>query len=52
MRSQTTPAQEAVFNINVSGDVSRQTRKEIAKMMPEIANGVNANNRENNFRGR
>ena len=38
------------FNINVSGDVSRQTRKEIVKMMPQIASGVNMNNKENNFR--
>jgi len=39
------------FNINVTGDVSRLTRKEIVRMMPEIAAGTNAVNRENNFRG-
>ena len=39
------------FSINVQGDVSRQTRKEIVKMMPQIAGGVNAQNKENNFRG-
>ena len=38
------------FNINVQGDVSRQTRKEIVKMMPEIAGGVNKTNKENNYR--
>jgi tape measure domain-containing protein len=38
------------FNINVSGDVSRQTRKEIVKMMPQIAGGVNAQNKESNYR--
>jgi hypothetical protein len=38
------------FNINVQGDVSRQTRSEIVKMMPQIAGGVNAQNKENNFR--
>jgi len=38
------------FNINVQGDVSRQTRKEIVKMMPQIAGGVNATNKENNKR--
>ena len=42
--------QQQVFNINVSGDVSRQTRKEIVKMMPQITSGVNMNNKENNFR--
>jgi tape measure domain-containing protein len=42
--------QQQVFNINVSGDVSRQTRQEIVKMMPQITSGVNMNNKENNFR--
>jgi hypothetical protein len=41
---------QQTFNINVSGDVSRQTRKEIAKMLPEITSGVNMVNKENNFR--
>jgi tape measure domain-containing protein len=41
---------QQVFNINVSGDVSRQTRKEIVKMMPQITGGVNAQNRESNFK--
>jgi hypothetical protein len=41
---------EQVFNINVSGDVSRQTRKEIVKMLPEITSGVNMVNKENNFK--
>jgi len=34
------------FNVNVSGDVSRQTRKEIVAMMPQIAAGTSAFNRE------
>jgi len=38
------------FSINVTGDVSRQTRKEIAKMMPQIAGGVNAQNKERGIR--
>ena len=38
------------FNINVTGDVSRLTRKEIAKMMPEIAAGTNMLNKENNIK--
>jgi tape measure domain-containing protein len=42
--------QQQVFNINVSGDVSRQTRQEIVKMMPQITAGVNMGNKENNFR--
>jgi hypothetical protein len=39
--------QPQVFNINVSGDISRQTRKEIVEMMPQIAAGTNALNKEN-----
>ena len=36
----------------ITGDVSRQTRKEMVKMLPQLAQGVNAVNKENNFRGR
>jgi len=43
-------AGQQTFNINVSGDVSRQTRQEIIKMIPQITGGVNAQNKENNFR--
>jgi len=38
------------FNINVTGDVSRATRREIVAMMPQIANGTNALNKENGIR--
>ena len=38
------------FSINVQGDVSRQTRAEIAKMIPQIAAGTNNLNRENGIR--
>lgn len=37
---------QQVFNINVTGDISRQTRSEIQKMIPSIATGVNAHNSE------
>lgn len=37
---------QQVFNINITGDVSRQTRAEIQKMIPNIATGVGAFNRE------
>ena len=37
---------EQHFHINVTGDISRQTRKEIQSMMPEIAMGVNSQNKE------
>ena len=37
---------EQVFNINITGDVSKQTRKEIITMLPQIAGGVNRFNKE------
>ena len=49
MESQNKQTTQA-FNINVQGDVSRQTRKEIVAMMPQIAGGVNNVNKENNKR--
>jgi hypothetical protein len=38
--------QQQVFQINITGDVSRQTRAEIQRMIPNIAYGVNSYNRE------
>jgi hypothetical protein len=35
-------------NINITGDISRQTKKEIYSMMPSIAQGVNQQNKETN----
>jgi hypothetical protein len=35
------------IEINVTGDVSRQTRNEITRMIPNISAGVNMWNREN-----
>ena len=34
------------ININITGDISRQTKSEIHKLIPVIATGVNAHNRE------
>jgi len=39
-----------VFHLNITGDVSRQTRAEILKLIPDIAGGVNAHNREAGIR--
>ena len=41
---------EQTFYLNITGDVSRQTRREIQQMIPEIAHGVNIRNREENIR--
>lgn len=42
--------QKSVFNISVTGDISRQTRNEIQMMIPQITSGVNSTNRENGHR--
>ena len=42
---------QQVFNISITGDISRQTKREIYTMLPEIANGVNSYNREVGYRG-
>jgi len=38
-----------VFNIQITGDISRQTKSEIYNMLPQIASGVNSYNRERNY---
>jgi len=38
---------QQVINLNITGDISRQTKKEVMKMLPSIAGGVNQHNREN-----
>ncbi len=45
-----TGSNQVVNNINITGDISRQTKTEIMQMLPQIAGGVNAYNRENNIR--
>jgi muramidase (phage lysozyme) len=42
----------SVFNINITGDVSRQTRSEIQRMIPVIAGGVNQHNYESGYTAR
>jgi tape measure domain-containing protein len=41
---------QTVVNINITGDISRQTRSEIYKMLPSIATGVNMQNKERGHR--
>jgi tape measure domain-containing protein len=48
----TNSSNQQVFNISISGDISRQTKSEIVKMLPTIATGVNSYNRENNLLAR
>lgn len=43
-------ASQQVFNINVTGDISRQTKSEIIRMIPQITGGVNDHNRERGYR--
>jgi len=39
-----------VINLNITGDISRQTRSQIFEMIPSIADGVNNHNREKGYR--
>lgn len=41
---------QTVVHLNVTGDVSQQTRKEIVKLLPQITSGVNSTNRERGTR--
>jgi tape measure domain-containing protein len=45
------PQSTQVINLNITGDISRQTKAEIYAMLPQIANGVNSHNREQGFKG-
>ena len=38
------------ININITGDISRQTKREIYGMLPQIAQGVNMQNREKGYK--
>jgi hypothetical protein len=40
---------DTIIHLGITGDVSRQTRKEVVKMLPEITQGVNANNHESGY---
>ena len=40
-----------VVNLGITGDISRQTKSEIFKLLPSIAEGVNAHNREKGYKG-
>jgi tape measure domain-containing protein len=41
---------QQVVNLNITGDISRQTKSEIYRMLPSIAEGVNSHNREKGIR--
>jgi len=41
---------QQVINLNITGDISRQTKSEIVRMLPLIAEGVNGHNKERGYR--
>jgi len=45
----TTTVQQTI-NLSVTGDISRQSRAEIMRLLPSIADGVNLHNREKGYR--
>lgn len=48
---QTASTSTQVVNVNITGDISRQTRAEIYGMLPSIAAGVNMHNHNSGYRG-
>jgi tape measure domain-containing protein len=42
---------QQVINVNITGDISRQTKAEVYRMLPSIAAGVNTHNKERGYRG-
>jgi tape measure domain-containing protein len=40
-----------IVNLSITGDISRQTRNEVYRMIPSIASGVNTHNKEQNYKG-
>jgi tape measure domain-containing protein len=46
LKGENKSTQQTVVNLNVTGDISRQTKKEVMKMIPQIAAGVGTVNRE------
>jgi tape measure domain-containing protein len=43
-------ASPVIVNLNITGDVSRQTRMEVMQMLPRIAEGVNVHNKEKGYK--
>jgi tape measure domain-containing protein len=41
---------QQIINLTITGDISRQTKSEIYRMLPSIAEGVNSHNREKGYR--
>jgi hypothetical protein len=41
---------QQIVNLTITGDISRQTKAEIYKMLPNIAEGVNNHNKERGYR--
>jgi tape measure domain-containing protein len=39
-----------IINMSFTGDISRQTKAEVFKMLPDIANGVNVHNKEKGYK--
>jgi tape measure domain-containing protein len=42
---------QQVFNIQFTGDISRQTKAEMLRMLPQLASGVNSYNKEMGYKG-
>ena len=48
--SSSQPSGQQIVNLNITGDISRQTKSEIYRMLPTITQGVNSQNREAGYK--
>jgi hypothetical protein len=49
--NKTNDGNSQIINLTITGDISRQTKSEVYKMLPQIANGVNSHNKEKGYKG-
>ena len=45
-----TQGNQQTINLKIVGNIDKETRRNIIQMMPQIASGVNMNNKENNYK--
>jgi tape measure domain-containing protein len=49
-KQQANNSQQTVINLSITGDISRQTKQEVYKMIPELASGISQHNFNRNRR--
>jgi tape measure domain-containing protein len=52
LAKETNNSSQTTLHLGITGDISRQTRREVMGMIPMLATGINAYNKEMNYKGR